>query len=303
MVRCLKKMEVTGLELNYLQDFVVLADTLHFQEAANQLYISQSALSKHIKAIEKEFGQDLLDRSHRRVQLTAFGREFLPYARRIVDVQSEYTNSLFPKYTQKEQLISIGIAPLASTASVSAPLAAFSRSQDQYRMRIYEDDEVSLYQSLLDGKCTAIIASEWTTPHSAPSQWREQMRFHKILSATTLVAVLPQGHPLEDREKLYIEDLSGEEYIQLGNGPQRHGALVKPILYVNRSAMAVDLVRRHMGISIISKAAAQNMSISEVVFKDIVNSPVFDISLVYLKSRENSHEIGMLLEHFERVTP
>ncbi|MCD7861989.1 MAG: LysR family transcriptional regulator [Lachnospiraceae bacterium] len=274
------------MELNYLQDFVVLADTLHFQEAANQLYISQSALSKHIKAIEKEFGQGLLNHSHRRVQLTTFGQEFLPYARRIVAIQSEYNNSLFPKYTQKEQLISIGIVPLTSTASVSAPLAAFSRSQNQYRMRIYEDEESSLYKSLLDGKCTVIIASARTTPHSSPPQWQEQMCFHKILSATTLVAVLPQGHPLEDKERLYIEDLSGEEYIQLGNYPQRHDSLAKPILYVNRSAMTVDLVRRHIGISIISKAGAQNMPNSEVVFKDIVDSPSFDISLVYLKSRE-----------------
>ncbi len=290
------------MELNYLQDFVVLADTLQFQEAADQLYISQSALSKHIKAIEKEFGQDLLDRSHRRVQLTAFGQEFLPYARRIVAVQNEYSNSLFPKYTQKEQLISIGIAPFASTASISVPLAAFSRSQSLYRVRICEDDESSLYQSLLDGKCTAIIASEKPTPHTAVAQWWEQLQFLKILT-TTLMAVLPLGHPLADKAELYVDDLAGEDYIQLGNNPHRHISLTKPILYVNRSAMAIDLVRRHMGISIISAAAAHSIEEPGVVFKEITDCEEFDISLVYLRSREESQELTMLLDHFRRVTP
>ena len=139
-------------------------------------------------------------------------------------------------------------------------------------------------------------------PHTAPAQWREQLQYLKILT-TTLMAVLPQGHPLADKPQLYIDDLSGEDYIQLGNNPHRHISLTKPILYVNRSVMAIDLVRRHMGVSIISSAASQNLQTPGVVFKEIADSQEFDISLVYLKSREESQELRMLLDLFRRITP
>lgn len=70
------------MELNYLNDFVTLARIRHFQNAADALFISQSTLSKHIKAIESELGQDLFIRSRKCSQLTEFGKLFLPYAKK-----------------------------------------------------------------------------------------------------------------------------------------------------------------------------------------------------------------------------
>ena len=68
------------MDVERCKEFVVLAQTRNFLEASNQLFISQSSLSKHIKSLEKELGVTLLDRSTRKVELSSIGRVFLPFA-------------------------------------------------------------------------------------------------------------------------------------------------------------------------------------------------------------------------------
>lgn len=58
--------------------FVAVASSLHFGQAANELFLSQPALSRQIVRLETLFGSRLLDRSTRRVMLTPKGRNFCP---------------------------------------------------------------------------------------------------------------------------------------------------------------------------------------------------------------------------------
>jgi DNA-binding transcriptional LysR family regulator len=64
--------------------FVAVASSLHFGQAANELFLSQPALSRQIVRLETLLGSRLLDRSTRRVMLTPKGAEFLPYARELI---------------------------------------------------------------------------------------------------------------------------------------------------------------------------------------------------------------------------
>lgn len=72
------------MELSFLQDFVVLAETQKFSAAAQKLHISQSTLSRHIQALEAELGCVLFHRTTRDMELSAYGTLYLPYARKIL---------------------------------------------------------------------------------------------------------------------------------------------------------------------------------------------------------------------------
>ena len=64
------------MELSYIREFVVLAETGNYLEAADTLFIAQSSLSRHIKSIEMDLGAPLFDRTTRKVSLNGFGQAF-----------------------------------------------------------------------------------------------------------------------------------------------------------------------------------------------------------------------------------
>jgi DNA-binding transcriptional LysR family regulator len=73
-----------NLDLTLVRSFVRTAEELHFGSAAEQLHLTQQALSKRIRRLEEELGVVLFMRTTRRVTLTAEGRRFLPHARELL---------------------------------------------------------------------------------------------------------------------------------------------------------------------------------------------------------------------------
>jgi acetyl esterase/lipase len=73
-----------GIELRHLRAFVAVAEELNFGRAAAQLYVSQPALSRQIRALEQIVGCELLRRSTHRVELTLAGEALLDRARKLL---------------------------------------------------------------------------------------------------------------------------------------------------------------------------------------------------------------------------
>src|SRR5205809_6126774 len=72
------------IDFGGIQDFVQVAELGGFGKAANQLHLTQTALTRRIQKLEAYLAVRLLDRTTRSVNLTAVGRQFLPQARRLV---------------------------------------------------------------------------------------------------------------------------------------------------------------------------------------------------------------------------
>ena len=99
------------MEINYLKEFVVLAQTGNFMEAAELLYVSQSTLSKHIKSIEVELGVSLFDRTTRKVTISKFGQLLLPYAQQISELQEMYISALRTSLETEQETLTLGAIP------------------------------------------------------------------------------------------------------------------------------------------------------------------------------------------------
>lgn len=72
------------LDLDWIEDFIALAETGNFSRAAESRAIAQPAFSRHIRALEEWVGADLVDRSTHPVELTAAGARFLPLIEEVV---------------------------------------------------------------------------------------------------------------------------------------------------------------------------------------------------------------------------
>ena len=74
-------MDVHGRDLRY---FVTVAEELHFTRAAERLFVSQPALSKQVRMLERQLGAPLFERDHQGVRLTHVGAALLPHARQVL---------------------------------------------------------------------------------------------------------------------------------------------------------------------------------------------------------------------------
>ena len=75
------------MELNWLDDFLALAEQRNFSRAAEQCHVAQPSLSQQILKLEEELGERLFDRTKREARLTPHGEVFLRRAVRILGRQ------------------------------------------------------------------------------------------------------------------------------------------------------------------------------------------------------------------------
>lgn len=116
------------MDINYICEFSVLAETCSYMEAADQLFISQSALSRHIKSLEEELGVQLFDRSTWKVSLSRYGAVFLPFARQIAATRYEYETALAAAQNACHGNIRIGTIPVMSHYQITDLLAEFQKN-------------------------------------------------------------------------------------------------------------------------------------------------------------------------------
>lgn len=282
------------MELNYLHEFVVLAKNCHFQEAAAQLFISQSSLSKHIKAIETELGQELFSRSTRKAELTAFGREFLPYATKISEIQYEYNCKLLNLATYQAKQIRIGISQLVTLYNVQDLLENFAKHSSEFTITFVDLDETPLQEVFSKGQCQLAIAIQDDSKALAEYGCIPYTR-------DSLVAILPNGHPLAKEPYLTTEQLRGSRFIQFG-----HSNLLQLLderftasCTISHSTTLIKLIAKDVGIGIVTKYFANYIQPTDVCVIPIVPETTLQMNVYYPKHQQKNPAIAYILKWFQ----
>ncbi|WP_410667902.1 LysR family transcriptional regulator [Amycolatopsis sp. cmx-4-68] len=182
------------MELRALRYFVAVADELHFGRAAERLHIAQPAVSQQVARLERELGVRLLDRSPRRVQLTAAGQRVLDAARKTLAAADQVRTAAARTMTT----VRIGTA-----AGLTARL---ERGIDALRERAPEFDVV-LVDLPVEARLNALRQGELDVAlargvRSAPGltvlpAWSER-----------LLAVVSRHHPAADRRAVGFTELA-----------------------------------------------------------------------------------------------
>lgn len=113
-----------GMEFRQLEYLTAVADTGGFSKAAERCFVSQSAISHQIAALERELGTELFDRSTRRVRLTEAGETLLPRARELLGLRDAAIAAVSPQPNR------IRIA--ANMSFAGSALAAVSAIRDRH---------------------------------------------------------------------------------------------------------------------------------------------------------------------------
>ena len=113
------------VHLRDLRYFVAVAEELHFTRAAERLYVSQPALSKQIRALERQLGVELFRRDRHGVALTDAGTALLPHARGVLDAWEEGAVAVDAAKSAQRSTLVVGM----STSPVRGGLLPAIRSR------------------------------------------------------------------------------------------------------------------------------------------------------------------------------
>lgn len=244
--------------LHLLESFCAVARLGSLNRAAEELHISQPALTKQMRTLENELGVSLLSRSPKGVRLTPAGEAVFVHARRALAAAADCRSvaSRFADPQAGQVRLGAGLTLILFTLP---PLLAAYRLQ---RPRV----EVAV--DALDSRTTAARVGEGAldvglvTSPVAGNDLKVTPLF-----VDPLVLVAPSGHPLTSRGDIHMADLHGQALVGAGKGTglrgqvdrilSTHGIVPRVVMEFDNLEAAKGMVLVGLGLALLPRSSVQ----------------------------------------------
>jgi DNA-binding transcriptional LysR family regulator len=133
-----------------LHIFKIVAKHLSFTKAAEQLFISQPAVSKAIKNIEEEYKTTFFIRKRNSIELTTEGKSFLLYANKILAIFSEMENQFLHKKDAFPKFINFGVSTTLANYIIPKVIAKFRVQFPETKFKITSDNSENIEELILN---------------------------------------------------------------------------------------------------------------------------------------------------------
>lgn len=173
-----------------LRAFAAVAEKQHFGSAATTLGVSQSTLSQALSALETGLGVRLIERSTRRVFLTAQGRELLPHAQAVIEALAGFTAAAEGTSDPLHGTMRLGLIPTVAPYVLPALLAGLADRLPALTLRVVEDQTERLLTALRGGAMDAVLIA-------LPAETRGVTEIP--IYDEDFVLALPPQHPLSGK--------------------------------------------------------------------------------------------------------
>jgi len=262
--------------LRDLRYFVAVAEELHFTRAAERLHISQPALSKQIRQLERDLGFQLFEREHRQVALTDAGSLLLAQTRELLDHWDETLAEATRVAREAASLLHIGFQTSVAGPLYQAAVSLFRKRHSNWSVELKLHSWADPTAGLADR--SSDVAFVWL-----PLPGRPQLHSQVLRHEPRRVALWPD-HRLADRGELRIADLLDEPFVALpaAAGPARDFWLaldnrdshpVRIGAQVETPDEAFEAVAARQGVVLLSEGNAELYS-----RPGIITLPVIDLT-------------------------
>ncbi len=175
---------------------------------AEKMNVSQPALSRSMKKLEKDLGVQLFERGKNRIVLNENGKIAAEYAQKVIEAEAAFEKKVI-EYEQTHRIFNFAsIAPMPITELTPILSQQFMGMTIKHELK---DNEKELYKSLDSGKSKLIVTL-------SPPKNTEKYATTKLFSENLFI-VLPKNHRLADKDKISLKELAGEKiliYSKLG---------------------------------------------------------------------------------------
>lgn len=280
------------MKIEYLNEFLELASTENYQQAADALFISQATLSKHIQALEAELGLTLFDRSTRSVRLSEEGKLLLQHATRIVAAYDECKSAIANHFLEKTREHSIRIASTTHIVEygIADVIADFKRMHYSIKLDVVIVPHNELKPLLRKKKVDFIWIGEPEKESLSDDDLFARIHFHR----ERLIALIGSSSARHYSDPLDIRELNGEEIIMQDNSSVEQGVFREfcqqngfepDIASVAGTSMQLKAAEINTGIPIMLESLACPQQSPRYQVFALADSPVIHVNLLYLRNK------------------
>lgn len=249
------------VNLQQLRYVAAVSETKSFTKAADAAFVVQSALSQQVRKFEAELGVQLFARTTRSVTLTPAGEMLMPLVRRVLaGVEQIQTDAEALRGTLSGRL-TVGVMEVPpDDLDIAALIAGFHTRYPHVSVTLRSGGIDQLLAAVRDRRIDiAIVGSSAETP-------RHDLLDTRPLMTESLVAVLPDGHPLAAGTAVPLRELAAYPFIDFPPGyGLRHetdrgftGVARRVAFEVTRVDQVVQFVRRGLGVALLPESVARS---------------------------------------------
>ena len=194
------------MTLAQLQYFKTLAHVLHYTRAAEKLHIAQPSLSYSINELEKELNVKLFTREDRRITLTIYGEQFLPYVENALAMLDDGTEALRQMSGSSYQIVRLGYFHSIAASFIPPLIDRLYRMEENKRLRFQFVETVSfdLLHLLKNGDLDLCFSLHQDDAVESTPVFEQP-----------LFLAVPAAHPLAERSQVGFEDVIREPLAML----------------------------------------------------------------------------------------
>lgn len=191
---------------NQLRYFITAAETLSFTEAGKLHYISQTAITQHIQALEDQLGVKLFTRQKKRVYLTPAGEIFYMEAKALLERSKIAVNKARNAADGISGSLNIGYVKGQAFSLISPLVKKFYLQNPSVKFQLFRQAHLDLLMNLEQGKLDFIFNIVYGNTDLTDFSYRR-------ISSDRLYAVLPPGHPYAQLSSIRRYDLREEPFL------------------------------------------------------------------------------------------
>ena len=278
---------MTFEQLSY---FIAIVENDTFFDAACEMNISQSSLSKQIMKLEKELDLTLFDRTTRSATLTQAGEFFYNESKQLIEHYKLTLENIENFKSLHENKLHIAVLPIQTQYNLNALFNSFRKENPDIELQITEVEDDRLIEGISKNEYDLIIARETMFDKS-------QFKTYPLAKDELIVAI---SHKLSQRDKLTLDDIKNENFIlmnpytsiyKLCINKLKENNIDANIIRTARTESIIGSVAINEGISLLPK------SNFEVFHQKNINTislePQIALSVVLAKHKKTASNIAI----------
>ena len=280
------------MTLNQLKYAIVVSESESFNIAAKKLYISQPSLSTSIHALEEEVGIQIFRRSQNGIAVTPDGKEFLGYARQVME-QFELLDARYISKSDVKKKFSVSMQHYTFAVNAFVELVR-QYGMDEYEFAVHETKTHEVIEDVRNGKSEIgiLYLNDFNRKVLEKIFAESAIEFHPLLECNVYV-YMSNTHPLAKKESISLEELKDYPCLSFDQGEYNSFYYAEEFLsmldmpkniQVRDRATMFNLIIGLNGFTVCSGVISEELNGSQIIARPLAMDVQMRIGLVKKKN-------------------